>query len=109
MRDRTFIFAGGGTGGHLYPGIAIARRLVSIEPRTTCLFLCSRRPIDEQVLEPEGFAYTALRASPPGLRPGPLARFLLGWRPQIDLARLIDSAWNYQRDDDDPRTVWYPG
>jgi nucleoside-diphosphate-sugar epimerase len=37
------------------------------------------------------------------------ARFLLGWRPRYDLARLIDSAWGYQRPADDPRKIWYPG
>jgi len=37
------------------------------------------------------------------------AKFLLGWRPQYDLRKLIDAAWEYQRADDDPRTVWYPG
>ncbi len=37
------------------------------------------------------------------------AKFLLGWRPQYDLAKLIDAAWEYQRDDDDPRIIWYPG
>ncbi|MFO0877784.1 MAG: NAD(P)-dependent oxidoreductase [Gemmataceae bacterium] len=37
------------------------------------------------------------------------ARFLLGWRPKYDLARLIDEAFAYQRNDDDPRRIWYPG
>ena len=37
------------------------------------------------------------------------ARYLLGWQPQFDLARLIDSAWNYARSPDDARVVWYPG
>lgn len=37
------------------------------------------------------------------------ARFLLGWRPEYDLKRLIDAAWEYQRAEDDPRIVWYPG
>lgn len=37
------------------------------------------------------------------------AKFLLGWRPQYDLERLIDDAWDYQRPPDDPRKVWYPG
>lgn len=37
------------------------------------------------------------------------AKFLLGWRPQHDLARLIDAAYDYQRAPDDPRIVWYPG
>jgi len=37
------------------------------------------------------------------------AKFLLGWRPQYDLKRLTDAAWDYQRQADDPRVVWYPG
>lgn len=37
------------------------------------------------------------------------AKFLLDWRPQYDLHRMIDSAWDYARAPDDPRIVWYPG
>ena len=37
------------------------------------------------------------------------AKFLLGWRPEYDLKRMIDSAFDYVRADDDPRKVWYPG
>ena len=37
------------------------------------------------------------------------ARYLLDWKPKFDLARLIDSAWDYERSPDDPRVVWYPG
>ncbi len=37
------------------------------------------------------------------------AKFLLNWRPQIDLPQLIDLAWNYQRPPSSPRTIWYPG
>jgi nucleoside-diphosphate-sugar epimerase len=37
------------------------------------------------------------------------AKFLLDWRPQYDLPKLIEAAWDYQRAADDPRIVWYPG
>jgi nucleoside-diphosphate-sugar epimerase len=37
------------------------------------------------------------------------AKFLLNWRPEYDLKKLIDSSWDYQRSPDDPRIVWYPG
>jgi UDP-glucose 4-epimerase len=37
------------------------------------------------------------------------AKFLLGWRPEYDLQRLIDEAWDYQRGPGDARKVWYPG
>jgi nucleoside-diphosphate-sugar epimerase len=37
------------------------------------------------------------------------AKFLLGWRPRYDLARMVEAAYGYQRSSDDPRKVWYPG
>lgn len=37
------------------------------------------------------------------------AKFLLGWRPQYDLRRMIDEAYDYQRAADDSRKIWYPG
>jgi nucleoside-diphosphate-sugar epimerase len=37
------------------------------------------------------------------------AKFLLGWRPEFDLPRMVEAAWSYQRSPEDPRVVWYPG
>jgi UDP-glucose 4-epimerase len=37
------------------------------------------------------------------------AKFLLGWRPRYDMAKLVEAAWSYERRPDDPRRVWYPG
>jgi UDP-glucose 4-epimerase len=37
------------------------------------------------------------------------AKFLLGWRPEVDLKKMIDLAWDYQRAENDPRMTWYPG
>ena len=37
------------------------------------------------------------------------AKFLLGWRPEYDMKKLVDSAWEYERAEDDPRKIWYPG
>jgi hypothetical protein len=33
----------------------------------------------------------------------------LDWQPEYDLKRLIDSAFDYKRSQNDPRVVWYPG
>jgi nucleoside-diphosphate-sugar epimerase len=37
------------------------------------------------------------------------AKLLLGWRPRVDLVRLIEDAWTFQRAEADPRKVWYLG
>jgi nucleoside-diphosphate-sugar epimerase len=37
------------------------------------------------------------------------AKLLLGWRPAVDLKKMIDMAWDYSRTPDNPRVTWYPG
>ena len=37
------------------------------------------------------------------------AKYLLDWQPEYDLEMLIDTAWTYERSQNDPRIVWYPG
>jgi UDP-glucose 4-epimerase len=37
------------------------------------------------------------------------AKFLLGWRPEYDMQKMIEAAWDYVRVQDDPRKIWYPG
>ena len=58
------LFAGGGTGGHLYPGLAIARALVRLEPRVRPHFVGARRGIERDVLPASGFPYTLLDLQP---------------------------------------------
>jgi UDP-N-acetylglucosamine--N-acetylmuramyl-(pentapeptide) pyrophosphoryl-undecaprenol N-acetylglucosamine transferase len=55
------IFAGGGTGGHLFPGIAIAREFVCRQSGTRILFISSGRPIEEKVLAKTGFEIAMIR------------------------------------------------
>ena len=37
------------------------------------------------------------------------AKLILGWRPEYDMKKMIDSAWDYARAQDNPRNIWYPG
>ena len=37
------------------------------------------------------------------------AKFLLGWRPEYDMKKMIDAAFDHVRAKDAPRKVWYPG
>ena len=49
------LIAGGGTGGHLYPGIALARELMRRDPSTQVSFVGSARGIEARVVPREGF------------------------------------------------------
>jgi UDP-N-acetylglucosamine--N-acetylmuramyl-(pentapeptide) pyrophosphoryl-undecaprenol N-acetylglucosamine transferase len=50
------LFAGGGTGGHLYPGLAVADAMMKLEPETEIRFYVTRRAIDRQVLAAHPYA-----------------------------------------------------
>ncbi|MEP7346461.1 MAG: glycosyltransferase, partial [Gemmatimonadaceae bacterium] len=57
-------FAGGGTGGHLYPALAVARQLVRIAPEVQPYFLGATRGIERDILPNAGFPYTLLDLHP---------------------------------------------
>lgn len=56
------VIAGGGTGGHLYPGIAVAREIVAHEPDAVVTFAGTARGIESRVVPREGFALDLLRS-----------------------------------------------
>jgi UDP-N-acetylglucosamine--N-acetylmuramyl-(pentapeptide) pyrophosphoryl-undecaprenol N-acetylglucosamine transferase len=58
------MFAGGGTGGHLYPGLAIARALVKLAPNVEPFFVGALRGIERDVLPKTEFAHLLLDLHP---------------------------------------------
>src|ERR1044071_3329162 len=85
----TILFAGGGTGGHLYPGISVALALTKLWPQAKPLFLCTTREIDRIILEPSGFEFIPQPIVPPVTSVGGLLRFWRSWRETKDLVRQI--------------------
>ncbi len=61
-------FASGGTGGHLYPGMAVARALMEQSPQSRCMFLISEKAVEARILAASEFAYSVLPAAQPQLR-----------------------------------------
>lgn len=58
------LFTGGGTGGHLYPALAIARALVRVRPDVRPHFVGATRGIERVILPDTGFPYTLLDLHP---------------------------------------------
>src|SRR3954462_4029208 len=56
------VIAGGGTGGHLYPGIAVARELQARRPDVLLSFAGTARGIEARVVPREGFALDVIRS-----------------------------------------------
>jgi len=57
------VIAGGGTGGHLYPGIAVARELQSRRPDALVSFAGTAHGIEARVIPREGFPLDVIRSS----------------------------------------------
>lgn len=58
------VFAGGGTGGHLFPGLAVAERLAADVPRVRITFAGTGREFERQQVAVAGFDYLPLRCRP---------------------------------------------
>ena len=56
------VIAGGGTGGHLYPGIAVARELLARRPDAQISFAGTARGIESRVVPREGFSLDLIRS-----------------------------------------------
>jgi UDP-N-acetylglucosamine--N-acetylmuramyl-(pentapeptide) pyrophosphoryl-undecaprenol N-acetylglucosamine transferase len=54
--------AGGGTGGHLYPGIAVARELLARRPDAVVSFAGTSHGIESRVVPKEGFPLDVIRS-----------------------------------------------
>ncbi len=57
------LIAGGGTGGHLYPGIALARELQRRDPSAHVSFVGTAQGIEARVVPREGFVLDLIRVS----------------------------------------------
>jgi UDP-N-acetylglucosamine--N-acetylmuramyl-(pentapeptide) pyrophosphoryl-undecaprenol N-acetylglucosamine transferase len=88
MNALRVVIAGGGTGGHLYPGIAVARELLARRPDAVITFAGTSRGIESRVVPREGFALDVLRSvGLKGTSPAALVRGL------AILPRSLLDAW----------------
>lgn len=76
MSTESIVLAGGGTGGHISPGLAIAERIEEIAPRFARVFACSTRPVDARMLEHAGADFVPIPAEGFSPRPLKLVRFM---------------------------------
>lgn len=93
-RDRMrVVFAGGGTGGHVYPAVALATALREIDREVEILFLGTERGLEGKVVRERGYELRTL--------PGRGARRagLVGWiaAPLLLLGGIARACWHIGR------------
>jgi UDP-N-acetylglucosamine--N-acetylmuramyl-(pentapeptide) pyrophosphoryl-undecaprenol N-acetylglucosamine transferase len=76
-QGRHYFFAGGGTGGHIYPALALAEQISNESESDSVLFFCSNREIDARILSKSGFEFLPLPATGFSLSPRHLIQFCM--------------------------------
>jgi UDP-N-acetylglucosamine--N-acetylmuramyl-(pentapeptide) pyrophosphoryl-undecaprenol N-acetylglucosamine transferase len=87
-----YLFAGGGTGGHLTPGLAVAAELRSLDPDCRVAFVGSERMLEKRLVAAEGHEHIVLPVeSSATLRRNPLRFALRNWAALRNARDLIES------------------
>jgi UDP-N-acetylglucosamine--N-acetylmuramyl-(pentapeptide) pyrophosphoryl-undecaprenol N-acetylglucosamine transferase len=86
---QTILFVGGGSGGHIFPNLAVWERVHAMQPHLACHFVVSDRALDRQVMEQAGESFTTLPARPWALRPRRMLAFVRGYRQSTALVRRL--------------------
>ena len=91
MKLRFYILAGGGSGGHLYPGLAVAEALCRRHEDNRIIFACSQRDIDARILSDVPYAMSPQPIVPLRKSPAGACKFAVRyWRSHRQAKRMLN-------------------
>jgi UDP-N-acetylglucosamine--N-acetylmuramyl-(pentapeptide) pyrophosphoryl-undecaprenol N-acetylglucosamine transferase len=61
MKERRIIISGGGTGGHLYPALAVGQKLREKDPRVHLTYVGSRRSLEKNLMDRSEAHFVAMK------------------------------------------------
>ncbi len=60
---KTIVFAAGGTGGHIFPALTVARRFLDLSKDTKVLFVGGGGELEKRLMSTSGFDYEAVQST----------------------------------------------
>jgi len=84
MTERGFLIAGGGTGGHVFPALALAGEIRRRRPGASIVFVGTARGLETTLVPKAGFPLELVRAK------GLVGK---GWRPRLEGLRALPLAF----------------
>lgn len=85
---KRIIISGGGTGGHIYPALAIAEKIAAFEP-VEFLYIGTKNGLEAQLVPREGYTFKTLSVQ--GLNRK------LSWQTVVTLKKGIGSLWDAEK------------
>ena len=85
----TLYLAGGGSGGHIYPNIAIAKQIQEQAPNINIHFLIANKDIDKQILQQTPYPFTPLPVQPLTKHPKKIIPFYNAWAASIKICKAL--------------------
>ena len=79
--SRVVVFTGGGTGGHVFPGIAVIEKLKALQPSLEVVWIGSNSPLERDIVGRFGIRYLTIPS-------GKLRRYL-SFRNFLDLFKIL--------------------
>lgn len=85
------ILSGGGTGGHVYPAIAIAKKIKELNPSANILFVGTRAGIESKLVRENGFdiEFISVKGLKRKIDFDNVKRILMALKAQGDVKRII--------------------
>lgn len=87
----SLLMAGGGTGGHLWPGVALAEAILSLAPQAKIRFFVPGKPVDKAILQTTRFPWLTnpMRSLPRAWTMWPrfFGQFMRGWGRTLQVFR----------------------
>lgn len=94
MKQKTIVIASGGTGGHLYPTIAIAEEIKATHPEIRVVFIGTSNRIEAREVPRAGFEFYPIDINAPGRSFPQLVKFPLqyqrAYRRSQDILREVE-------------------
>jgi UDP-N-acetylglucosamine--N-acetylmuramyl-(pentapeptide) pyrophosphoryl-undecaprenol N-acetylglucosamine transferase len=75
MKPLRIIIAGGGTGGHVFPAIAVAEEIKKLKPDAEILFIGTKKKIEARVIPQRGYPFHPI--------------WISGWKRKIKLETFV--------------------
>ncbi len=85
-------FASGGSGGHLYPGMAIAQAMEEMFPAINPLFLVSEKAVEAKILSQTRYAFQIIASCPPNMHNAGMfvSKLWQGYKRSLSIFRQFD-------------------